>query len=65
MARRKARAKKKRERERTPAPLSAAGLMTFFEEEVGGIKIRPEIVLLTALGTIIIVLMAHLGIFSI
>ncbi len=63
MARKKSR-KKKKERERAPPPLSAAGLMTFFEEEVGGIKIRPEIVVISAFLIAVIVLMAHLGLFS-
>ncbi len=56
--------KKKKDRDRSPQPLSAAGLMTFFEEDIGGIKIKPELVLALTFLTAVVVIMAHLGIFS-
>lgn len=59
------RKRKKRDKEKAPPPVSAAGLMTFFDEDVGGIKIKPEIVLLLSLLLTIAVILAHLGFFSI
>ncbi len=53
-----------RRRERRPATLSAAGLMSFFEEEIKGIKVRPEIVVGAAIVLMSLVIMAHLGLFS-
>lgn len=55
---------KKKDKERSPQPLSAAGLMTFFEEDIGGIKIRPELVLAGTFIMAFIVILAHLGVFS-
>ena len=37
----------------TPMPASSAGLLRFFEDETHGIKIRPEIVLILAVVTMI------------
>jgi len=56
--------KKKKDKERSPQPLSAAGLMTFFEEDIGGIKVRPELVLAATFLTAVVVIMAHLGVFG-
>lgn len=49
----------RRKREAAPMPLSGAGLVRFFEEEVEGVKIQPEMVLIGALSLIISVLLAH------
>jgi preprotein translocase subunit Sec61beta len=35
-----------------PMPASSAGLLTFFNEETQGVKIRPEIVLIGAISLI-------------
>lgn len=50
--------------ERRPATLPAAGLLTFYEEDIGGIKIRPEYVVISAFLLSLIVVMAHLGLFT-
>jgi preprotein translocase subunit Sec61beta len=36
----------------TPMPASSAGLLTFFNEETQGVKIRPEIVLVSSIALI-------------
>jgi preprotein translocase subunit Sec61beta len=36
-----------------PMPASSAGLLTFFNEETEGVKIKPEIVLITSISLII------------
>ena len=36
-----------------PMPASSAGLLTFFNEETEGVKIKPEIVLVTSIALII------------
>jgi len=33
-------------------PASSAGLLRFFEDETEGVKIKPEIILVTAMGLI-------------
>ncbi|HXW36712.1 MAG TPA: preprotein translocase subunit Sec61beta [Nitrososphaerales archaeon] len=35
-----------------PMPASSAGLLTFFNEDTQGVKIRPEIVLISSLALI-------------
>lgn len=44
------------------APQSAAGLLTYFEEEVGGIKLRPEAIVVLAVGLMLCVMIAHLAV---
>lgn len=53
--------RRKGRRRRPSAPMSAAGLITYFEEEVGGIKIRPEALIAFAVALMLTVLVAHLG----
>ncbi|OYT32105.1 MAG: preprotein translocase subunit Sec61beta [Thermoprotei archaeon] len=55
---------RRRRREEAPPPLSGAGLMRFFEEEIRGIKIRPEYVVISAFILIATVILAHAGIFT-
>jgi len=52
---------KKGRKKRPTAPTTAAGLITYFEEEVGGIKVRPEAVVLIAVGLIAAVIIAHMS----
>lgn len=52
--------RRKRRREEAPMPLAGAGLVRFFEEEVKGLQVPPEAVLLGALGLIVTVLVAHI-----
>jgi len=52
---------KKSGKKRQTAPTTAAGLITYFEEEIGGIKIRPEAVVLLAIGLIAVVIIAHVS----
>ncbi|MEM3437778.1 MAG: preprotein translocase subunit Sec61beta [Nitrososphaerales archaeon] len=44
---------KKKERG-APMPASSAGLLRFFEDEVKGVKVRPEIVISLAISVVII-----------
>lgn len=44
---------KKKERG-APMPASSAGLLRFFEDEVKGVKVRPEIVVSLAIGVAIV-----------
>ncbi len=41
-------------------PAASAGLLRFFEEETPGIKLRPEVVMLMAVGLIVVSLFAYL-----
>ncbi len=47
-------------KKRVRAPQSAAGLITYFEEEVGGIKLRPEAIVALAVGLMLCIMIAHL-----
>jgi preprotein translocase subunit Sec61beta len=60
----KSRTKKGGEKERRPTTLPAAGLLTFYEEDIGGIKVRPEIVVLSAFLLSLLVVLAHLGLLT-
>jgi len=41
-------------------PVSSAGLVRFFEEEIKGIRIRPELVLFMSVALVVSVILAHL-----
>ena len=36
-----------------PMPASSAGLLRFFEDETEGVKIKPEVVIVTAAGLVV------------
>ncbi len=40
------------DKKKSPMPASSAGLLTFFNEETHGVKIRPEIVLIASIALI-------------
>ncbi len=40
-------------------PAASAGLLRFFEEETYGIKLRPEVVILMAVGLVAVSLLAY------
>jgi len=39
-------------KDNAPMPASSAGLLTFFNEDTQGVKIRPEIVLISSIALI-------------
>jgi len=55
MSKRKA---KKRER-KAPMPAQSAGLLRFFEEETRGIKVKPELAVISAVALIIVCILAQ------
>ncbi|MFX1418514.1 MAG: preprotein translocase subunit Sec61beta [Promethearchaeota archaeon] len=56
--------RKKRRSGSAPMPLGGAGLMRFFEDSSIGIKIGPVSTIILSVSLIIIVLLAHLGVFN-
>lgn len=36
-----------------PMPASSAGLLRFFEDETEGVKIKPEVIIVTAMGLVV------------
>ncbi len=50
----------RRRRSEAPMPVSSAGLVRFFEEEIKGIRIRPELVLFMSVALVVSVILAHL-----
>jgi len=52
--------RRRKRREEAPPPLTGAGLVRFFEEEIRGIKIHPRYVVAAAVTLITLVLLAHL-----
>lgn len=45
---------KKRKESQGPMPAASAGLLRFFEEETEGVKIRPELLMVAAVGMIVV-----------
>lgn len=50
----------KKEKRKAPIPLSGAGLIRFFEEDIHGIKIKPAYVVMASIMLILTVILAHL-----
>ena len=53
---------KRRRREEGPMPVSGAGLIRFFEEDISGVRIRPELVVVVSILFIVLVVLAHIAI---
>lgn len=51
--------REKRRKSEAPMPAASAGLLRFFEEETYGIKLRPEVVILMAVGLVAVSLLAY------
>lgn len=56
--------RKKRRSGSAPMPLAGAGLMRFFQDSSVGIKVGPISTLILSISLIIIVILAHAGVFS-
>jgi preprotein translocase subunit Sec61beta len=54
-------AREKRRKREAPMPAASAGLLRFFEEETPGIKIRPEVVIMFAIGLVGVSLFMYLS----
>jgi preprotein translocase subunit Sec61beta len=52
-------ATRKRKKKGAPMPAQSAGLLRFFEEETEGIKMRPELLVVFAVGLIVIAIVAQ------
>jgi len=53
--------REKRRRHEAPMPAASAGLLRFFEEETAGVKLRPEFVIVLAIGLIAVSLIAYVS----
>ncbi len=53
------RRKKKGER-KAPMPAQSAGLLRFFEEETRGMKVKPEMAIILAVGLIVACILAQI-----
>jgi preprotein translocase subunit Sec61beta len=51
---------KKKKESKGPMPAASAGLLRFFEEETEGIKIRPELLVISSVALIIISVIAYI-----
>ena len=51
---------RKKKESKGPMPAASAGLLRFFEEETEGIKIRPELLMVFAIGLIVISVLAKI-----
>jgi len=56
--------RKKRRSGSTPMPMGGAGLMRFFEDSSIGIKVGPISTVLLSITLILLVILAHLGVFN-
>jgi len=50
----------KKKKDKSPMPAASAGLLRFFEEETGGIEVRPEILVGFAIALIIVCALANI-----
>jgi len=50
-------ASRKKKKKSAPMPAQSAGLLRFFEEETEGIKMRPELLVVFAVGLIVTALL--------
>ncbi len=51
--------REKRRRDEAPMPAASAGLLRFFEEDTPGIKLSPQLVVITGVGLVAVALMAY------
>lgn len=51
---------RRRKRDEGPMPVSGAGLIRFFEEEISGVKVKPVLVVIMAMALIITVVLANI-----
>ncbi|HEC38552.1 hypothetical protein LCGC14_0667880 [marine sediment metagenome] len=56
--------RKKRRSGNAPMPMGGAGLMRFFEDSSIGIKVGPISAVLLSTALIVLVILAHVGIFE-
>ena len=53
--------RRRRRRREAPPPAIAAGLLRFFEEELHGMRVRPEIIVLVAVLLIVFSILINTG----
>ncbi len=51
--------REKRRRDEAPMPAASAGLLRFFEEDTPGIKLSPQLVVISGVGLVALALMAY------
>ncbi|MHA1455368.1 MAG: preprotein translocase subunit Sec61beta [Promethearchaeota archaeon] len=56
--------RKKRRSGTAPMPSGGAGLMRFFEDSSIGLKVSPISTIIISISLIIVVFLAHLGVFN-
>jgi preprotein translocase subunit Sec61beta len=50
---------KKKKKKESPMPAASAGLLRFFEEETEGVKVRPELLVGSAIALIVVCILAQ------
>ena len=53
-------AREKRRKREAPMPAASAGLLRFFEEETEGVKVRPELLVVSAIALIVVCVLAQI-----
>jgi len=51
--------REKRRRDEAPMPAASAGLLRFFEEDTPGIKLSPQLVVISGVGLVAMALIAY------
>jgi preprotein translocase subunit Sec61beta len=51
--------REKRRRDEAPMPAASAGLLRFFEEDTPGIKLSPQLVVISGVGLVALALVAY------
>ena len=49
--------REKRRRDEAPMPAASAGLLRFFEEDTPGVKLSPQLVVISGIGLVIFALL--------
>ena len=51
--------REKRRRDEAPMPAASAGLLRFFEEDTPGVKLSPQLVVISGVSLVALALMAY------
>ncbi len=57
--------REKRRREEAPMPAASAGLLRFFEEDTPGVKLSPQLIVISGFGLVIFAILFQFVLFPV